>query len=82
MTRVGGPCGNLQTVGFCGILGLNCGANGAVGMSHSLLNFLVLDKQLHGLKEAAAGPALTLTYQLERDCCPPQALLKASELQL
>lgn len=53
-----------------------------MGVSGFLVNVLVLRKWLRGLKEAAAGPPLTLTFQLERDCCPPQALFKASEPQV
>lgn len=51
-------------------------------VSSYLFEALLLRKQLRGLKEAAAGLPLTPTCQLERDCCPLRALLKALDPQL
>lgn len=62
----------------CGVLCLDSGTHRT---GHGFLfKFLVPRKELCGLKGAAAGPALTLTFYLER-FPPPQALLRASQSQ-
>lgn len=45
------------------------GAHRVRGVSCSFFKFLLLRKQLHDFEEAAAGRPLTVTFQLERDCC-------------
>lgn len=62
-----------------GVLSLGSGARRAG--RRLLFKFLVPRKEPHGLKGAAAGLSLTLTFHRERDCCPPQAPLRASQSQ-